>query len=505
MPNDKFECVTDSLSPPWSNFHETAANAYRGHYPPQMTPDQFTTADGLQSMNNANILEELETYNIVSFVNASDYPRGSHSKGSMRARCSSCSSDDSCATVEGFSAQQGQQGEVPDLGEILKNAHAGDFAALVEVRRRLARTARFVQGRKDDSDKPCADPTLNAKSQTFGSHQDRSSARGETVGDEKITPSANPASSKEPIATHASGMNTNAEHAGPEVHLGEHPAPCTNASQQGTTTFDKNKKPSLFDRMGSPVLRAKEKHVDSAQESAGNEHNPEQSQTRSHSPPNVFTDAGLERALEREANGNRSADEARAEVPTLPTRLPTGKKTHPAHIAHPMTLVEMLQKQELTDLKREVQLPADKLPPRRPTDMPLLPPSPDMVRIPRQDRTKKGYLETLAEVHANLEHRAEYATLRAEHAEDLQRRTEIERQHFEVLSHHTTADKEHAQRNLAEHQLKYTQLQMEREAQDNKLRAETAKRMVAEDKCRLWEQNFADAVRGVEDGYDNFL
>ena len=503
--NDKFECLTDSLGPPWSNFHETAANAYRGHYPPQVTPDQFTTADGLQSMNNTNILEELETYNIVSFVNASHEPRSSHfNKGSMLARVSSCSSDDSSEGELG--TRHGQPGDIPDIDELLKKARSGDVAALVAVRLRLAGTLRFMKGRNNASDKPCADPhdmkTTCTSNGNFGHHDS--------------TPAPKLARSDAPIVAHASGINTNAEPGKPEMHSDQHPTPCEKtdgsnvhpiSSQQGTTTFDRNKKPFLFDRMSSPVLGTKQEHVGSEVENAfpGKERSTPPSQTRnksSHSPPNVFTDAGLQQALAQQANGNLSTKEARAGAPTLPTRLPTGKKMHPAHKTHPTTLLEMSQKQEIADLKRHIHVPGGKLPPRGLTDKPRLPPSPDVVRVPRQDKAKKGYLETLAEFHSNLEHRAEYATLRAEHAEDLERRTKIERQHFETLSYQTTSDKENAQRDLVEQQAKFAQLKMESTAQEANLRAEMEKRRAVEEKCRLWEENFQHVVNAGSDTFE---
>jgi hypothetical protein len=520
--NDKFECPTDSLGPPWSNFHETAANAYRGHHPPQVTHDQFTTADGLQSMNNTNILEELEAYNIVSFVNASNEPHSSHfNKGSMRARASSCSSDDSSATEGEFGTCHGQPGDIPDIDELLKKARSGNAAALVAVRLRLAGTLRFMKGRNNESNEPGADPTFNVKSpalsQSFSSHQVNLPHDVKTActgsgkfGHSDSTPAPKLARSD---AAHASGINTNAETAKREVHSGQHPAPRENtdgstiSSQRGTTAFDRNKKPFLFDRMSSPVLGTKQEHVGSEVENAfpGKERSTPPSQTRnksSHSPPNVFTDAGLQQELAQQANGNLSTEEAGAGAPTLPPRLPTGKKMHPAHKTHPMTLLEMSQKQEIADLKRHVHLPVEKLPPRGLADTTRLPPSPDVVRLPRQDKTKKGYLETLAEYHSNLEHRAEHATLRAEHAEDLERRTKIERQHFETLSYQTTSDKEKAQRDLVEQQAKFAQLQMESRAQEANLRAEMEKRTAVEEKCRLWEENFQHVVNAGSDTFE---
>jgi hypothetical protein len=559
--NDKVAYLTDSVEPAWSNFHDLAAFAFHGRDGATQTSDRGITVDGLKSMNNSHILRGVTMDRLSDFINdIGDTHKVRSSQYSMRGHVSSsCSVDtevesspDTRVAHAGASSPGKPADYVPDLSRLLKEHPS--LEPLVASRDDKTTALRFGHPQSSKSNEQRAEQIdkrlhpgrpsqplteheaepKDAKNRVanelghYGSdHPTKANcAEGlpspvpgqvemplaqkmaETGGRKFVhnngTPTAKPTRPDAPTTAHGEGEN-------PRVHR-RHEAPCQ-PTQNGHPVsswegikFDKRWRPPLFDRMSLPAVLG-------GYQNAGLEPTPTGQQRKTaastpnapHSPPNVFTERGLNEALARQAQGDLAAEEAHAGVPGIPTRLPSGKpKTPPAHKANALTLPNASKRREIDDLEYRIHQTAQELLPFANQPSPkLLPPSPGLIRVLRDGATK-GYLEDLAECHANLMQRCEYADTRAAYAEDITRRMKLERQHYIHRIYETVYEKEKLLRETAWLRKKLeglenivkecARLQVQCNLLEANLKAEVEKRTIAEERCQLWEGHFEKAI-----------
>jgi hypothetical protein len=479
--NDHLQYPTDTVGPPWNNFHELAAHTILERHVPQAT--EVPTAEVLKICNNMDILGDVQDFCVMAALNARCSVRSMpFNQRSMRV---GRSGDASSATAQGDAghassstepAAHGEPGDVPDLAELLKKAGDDNIESQIDTRRKLAATMGHLHGRpaRRLCDHPKLDTTLP---QLYNSRFVRGQCPENTPpagtklalhDDPRFPPVSAPPNS--PVA---SAIESHVR--GQADALRIHP-------QQ-----TERHKWFLVDRIGEPATMKTE--GPSIRKEPPTTNNLGCSSQVKQYPMQNGTDAG-----------------------SLPARLPTGKSVPRVHKGDASTIRMDMQQCDIDNLKSVVGAQIQQLMPDGLKNLPkptAPPASPDVARIPHERGAQDANLQAVAEFHENLKRQAQHASLRAEHSEKMERQTKLQSQNFELLSYKAVYENEKTKREFAELQLVDHTLRGEMdkvEAKHNTLlamfNAEKTQRLEAEGRCEAWE---AAAIRGGVEGFDGFL